>query len=140
MTQTTTNDTRTNQAAAHDAGALDTIRELVDSATAGKVFGAPITQDGLTVLPVAKVSGGGGGGNGGREDADDPRAGGVGGGLGLSAKPLGVFVIKEGTVGWRPAIDINKVILGGQLVAITALLVVRALIKARGRGRTEPPE
>jgi len=57
--------------------------------------------------------------------------GGLGGGFGLMAKPLGVFVIKDGTVRWRPAIDVNKVILGGQIVAVTALLVVRAFIKAR---------
>lgn len=137
MTQATVNDSRTGQGMTHDSGALDTIRELVESATAGKVFGAPITQDGLTVLPVAKVSGGGGGGNAGRDEAGDPQAGGVGGGLGLSAKPLGVFVIQDGRVGWRPAIDINKVILGGQVVAVTALLVVRALIKRRRRGTEE---
>jgi len=137
MTQATVNDTRKNQVLARESGALDTIRELVESATAGKVFGTPITQDGLTVLPVAKVSGGGGGGNAGREDADDPQAGGVGGGLGLSAKPLGVFVIQDNKVGWRPAIDINKVILGGQIVAVTALLVVRALIARRRRTAEE---
>jgi len=26
--------------------------------------------------------------------------------------------------GWRPAIDVNRIILGGQLVAITALLTI----------------
>jgi uncharacterized spore protein YtfJ len=124
MAQTTMNDTN----------ALATIREMVDSATAGKVFGTPLIQDGLTVLPVAKVSGGGGGGSGPATAAQgDHEQSGVGGGLGLTARPLGVFVIKDGKVGWRPAVDVNKVILGGQLVAITALLVLRALIKVRGR-------
>jgi uncharacterized spore protein YtfJ len=98
------------------------------------VFGNPIVQDGLTVLPVAKVSGGGGGGSGTGPASEGQETGGTGGGLGLSAKPLGVFVIKNGKVSWRPAIDVNKVILGGQVVAVAALLVVRALIKARKHG------
>ncbi len=107
---------------------LESIREVVDSATAGKVFGSPISREGITVVPVAKVSGGGGGGGsaeGGQE------AGSTGGGLGVSAKPLGVFVIKDGKVGWWPAVDVNKVIIGVQIVAVVALLTIRALVKAR---------
>lgn len=119
--------------AANDTAVLDTLRELVDNATAGTVFGTPITQEGMVVLPVAKVSGGGGGGSG-RGPAEAGREpGGVGGGLGLSAKPLGVFVVKAGKVVWRPAVDVNRVILGGQLVMVAALLVARAVIKARHR-------
>jgi uncharacterized spore protein YtfJ len=110
---------------------LETVREAVEHAAAGKVFGAPVEHDGITVLPVAKVSGGGGGGGGTGPAEGGQDAGGAGGGLGLSAKALGVFVIKDGTVAWRPAIDVNKVIIGAQVVAVTALLVVRAIVKAR---------
>jgi hypothetical protein len=53
--------------------------------------------------------------------------------MGVSAKPLGVFVIREKTVRWRPAVDLNKVIIGGQVVAVMALLTIRALIKARSK-------
>jgi uncharacterized spore protein YtfJ len=113
--------------------ALETIREIVDSATASKVFGTPLRQDGLTVLPVAKVRGGGGGGGGpATQPHGDHEQSGMGGGLGLSARPLGVFVIKDGRVSWRPAVDVNRVILGAQVVAVTALLVIRALIKVHG--------
>ncbi|HEX5741155.1 MAG TPA: spore germination protein GerW family protein, partial [Pilimelia sp.] len=99
-----------------------------DSAAANRVFGAPITTGDVTVLPVARVSGGGGGGAGpGGADA----ATGTGGGLGLTARPLGVFVIRGEAVTWRPALDVNKVVLGGQLVAVTALLTVRAVARAR---------
>jgi uncharacterized spore protein YtfJ len=112
---------------------LADIREAVDGAAAGRVFGEPVVQGDLTVLPVAKVSGGGGGGGGTGPEVEGHETGGSGGGFGLAAKPLGVFVIKDGTVRWRPAIDVNQVILGGQLVAVTALLVVRALIKSRRR-------
>jgi uncharacterized spore protein YtfJ len=112
---------------------LDSVREVVDRAGADKVFGAPITHDGLVVLPVAKVSGGGGGGGGTGPAENGKETGGTGGGLGVSAKPLGVFVIKGNRVHWRPAIDVNKVIIGGQIVGAIALLTIRALIKARGR-------
>ena len=115
----------------NDTAVLETIREVIDHAAAGKVFGAPVVQDGITVLPVAKVSGGGGGGGGSGAVERGQEGSGAGGGVGLTAKPLGVFVIKDGDVAWRPAIDINKVIIGGQIVAVIALLVLRAVIKAR---------
>jgi uncharacterized spore protein YtfJ len=119
------------QATRKDTDVLETIRDVIDGVAAGRVFGAPITQDGLTILPVAKVRGGGGGG-GGTSPADDGRdASGSGGGVGTSAKPLGVFVIKEGNVGWRPAVDVNKMIVGGQVIVVAALLMIRAMIKAR---------
>jgi uncharacterized spore protein YtfJ len=86
-----------------------------DSLTARRVFGDPIQADGTTLIPVAVLRGGGGGG--GRADE-----GGVG--FGVSARPAGVFAVRDGHVKWRPAVDVNRVILGGQLVAITALLTI----------------
>src|SRR5262245_11620862 len=113
---------------------LQTVREMVDHGVSEKVFGSPLVRDGVTVLPVAKVSGGGGGGTGQAEqgqEAGRALGGGTGGGLGLSAKPLGVFVLKEGRVSWQPAVDVNRVVLGGQIVAVVALLVLRSLVKMR---------
>ena len=49
----------------------------------------------------------------------------------MNTKPFGVFVLKDGEVTWRPAVDVNRMILGGQLVVIAALLTVRAIVKAR---------
>jgi uncharacterized spore protein YtfJ len=119
---------------------LQTVREMVDHGVSEKVFGSPLVRDGVTVLPVAKVSGGGGGGTGpvaqGREPGRDTGAG-TGGGLGLSAKPLGVFVLKEGRVSWQPAVDVNRVVLGGQIVAVVALLVVRSLVRMRRRAERD---
>lgn len=113
---------------AKDAPALDALRDVVDNATIGRVFGTPIHHDDVVVLPVAKVGGGGGSGTGPTPDGQENT--GAGGGFGITAKPLGVFVLKNGKVTWRPAIDVNRVVLGGQIVAVTALLVLRALIKA----------
>ncbi|MFI7602391.1 spore germination protein GerW family protein [Actinoplanes sp. NPDC049681] len=114
-----------------DARLLDMLREVVDNATVGKVFGAPITQGQTIVLPVAKVGGGAGGGSGTGPAPDGQPNGGTGGGLGMSAKPLGVFVLSAGKVSWHPAIDVNRVVLGGQVVAVTALILARTLVKAR---------
>ncbi len=118
-----------------ETAVLETIREVVDNTTAGKVFGSPISHDGVTVLPVAKVSGGGGGGGGSGPGEAGHEQRGTGGGLGVAAKPLGVFVIKDGSVAWRPALDVNAIVIGAQIVAVMALLVVRAIIKARSKGR-----
>jgi uncharacterized spore protein YtfJ len=122
MTQTTHNGTTV----------VDTIREAVDHTSADRVFGAPVNHNGVTVLPVAKINGGGGGGGGTGPASDGHETGGTGGGMGIAAKPLGVYVIKDGAVGWRPTLDLTKVILGAQVVAVVALLTVRTLIKARG--------
>ena len=110
------------------------LRTIVDNAAAGKVFGAPIQQDGSILLPVAKVSSGGGGGAGtGPVDAGQPA--GTGGGFGMSAKPLGVYVLRDGKTRWLPAVDVNKIILGGQLVAAAGLLLAAAVLRARIRPR-----
>lgn len=98
---------------------------------ADKVYTEPVRQDGVVVIPAATVGAGGGGG-GGANGPEGAEAGG-GGGFGLSAKPAGAFIIKEGKVRWRPVVDVNRVILGAQVVAVTALLVVRAAILHRGR-------
>ena len=42
---------------------------------------------------------------------------------------VGAFVIKDGDVQWRPAIDLNRAILVGQVVAIVALLTLRSVVK-----------
>ena len=86
-----------------------------DALWARRVFGEPINADGVTMVPVAAVAGGGGGG---ARDKD------AGVGFGVRATPAGVFVIRNGEVKWRPAVNVNRAILGGQLVGATALLVL----------------
>jgi uncharacterized spore protein YtfJ len=87
------------------------------------VYGEAIERDGALFLPAAKVRGGGGGGG----DSE----GSNGGGFGLTAKPAGMYVIRDGTASWQPAIDLNRVILGGQIVGIVALLVLRSIFRRR---------
>lgn len=106
---------------------LDAVRAGVDSATAGRVFGTPVTGDGIVILPVARIAGGGGGGT--APGLEGGRSEGAGGGFGTYGRGLGVFVIKDGKVSWRPAIDVNRIVLGGQVVAVAALLVLRSVAR-----------
>jgi uncharacterized spore protein YtfJ len=86
-----------------------------DAMTVRKVFGDPVEEDGLTVIPVANVRGGGGGGG----DTE----GNGGGGFGLAAKPAGAYVIKDGDVRWKPAVNPNAIVVGWQLVAAFGIFV-----------------
>jgi len=96
-----------------------------------RVFGEPIEREGLTVLPTAAVRGGAGGGQGRGPKEGGSDSEGAGGGYGFIARPAGVFVIRGDQVEWRPALDVGRVILGGQLVAVAALLVLRSLLRRR---------
>ena len=127
-----------------------------DTMTVKRVFGEPIERDGITVIPVASVMGGGGAGSGegpvsgtiriggeasapgstaegSRPDVPDTEAmgSGSGAGFGVRATPAGAYVIKDGQVRWEPAMDLTKIALMGQVVAIVFLLVVRSVLKSR---------
>jgi hypothetical protein len=54
---------------------------------------------------------------------------GAGAGMSLSAKPVGAFVVRGSDVSWRPAVDLNRIVLGAQIVAICGLLVLRGMAK-----------
>jgi uncharacterized spore protein YtfJ len=107
--------------------ALETINQTRDALTVRRVYGDPYQEEGVTVIPAAHVMGGGGGGG--------DQAGNGGAGFGLSARPAGAWVIKDGDVQWRPAIDVNRIVLVSQLVGIVALLVARSIVKAVAKKR-----
>jgi uncharacterized spore protein YtfJ len=111
--------------------ATDLVSKVREAMTVRTAIGEPVVHGDVVVIPTAKVRGGAGGGTAeGKGEGEDS---GTGGGFGMTSTPIGAFVIKDGTVTWRPAIDINKVILGGQIVAVVALLTIRAIVKARSR-------
>ncbi len=103
-----------------------------DTLTVKRVFGEPYEKDGVTIIPAARVQGGAGAGGG--EDAQGQGRG-SGSGFGVNARPVGAFVLREGELSWRPAVDVNRIVLGGQVVAVAALLTIRGIIKARARAR-----
>jgi uncharacterized spore protein YtfJ len=89
---------------------------------ARQVFGEPVEQDGVVVVPAASVRGGGGGGS------DNQHNG--GGGFGLMSRPVGAYVIRGGEVEWVPATDRLRM-LGWQVVAGLAALALVELARRR---------
>lgn len=95
------------------------LASVQDAIAARRVFGDAIKADGVTVIPVSVIRGGGGTGR--RSENGSV-------GFGVHARPAGVYVIRDGDASWHPAIDVNRVILGGQIVAFTAILMLRPLL------------
>lgn len=109
-------------------GVLALMERARDVMTVKRVYGDPIEKNGVTIIPAANVRGGGGGGSG---EGPESQGRGWGGGFGVSAGPAGVYVIgADGTVKWRPAVDVNRAAMMGQLVAIVFFLTVRSVVKA----------
>ena len=107
------------------------VAELVtsvrDAITVRRVFAEPYEKDGVTVIAAAIVVGGAGGGGGHDERGQE----GEGGGFGVVARPAGAYVIKDGTVRWRPAVDVNRLVAAIGAVAIAYLFTRVSVEKAR---------
>jgi uncharacterized spore protein YtfJ len=103
----------------------DPVSTARDSITVKRVYGDAYERNGVTVIPAAAVFGGAGGGTG---DQPDGSSGG-GGGFGLGARPVGAYVVRGDQVTWQPAIDVSRVILGGQLLALAGFLVIRSIAR-----------
>jgi uncharacterized spore protein YtfJ len=110
----------------------DILAQARDTLTVRRVFGEPFEKNGVTLIPVARVLGGGGGGGG---EGPGGEGKGEGGGFGMIARPVGAFLIRGDAVEWHPAVDVSRIVLGGQLVAVVALLTIRSLARARARAR-----
>jgi uncharacterized spore protein YtfJ len=112
------------------------LEELISGArdvvSAKRVYGDPYEKNGLTVIPAATVRGGGGGG-GGTGEAEEGGESGAGGGFGLMARPSGAWIIDEGHATWKPAIDVNRIVLGGQIIALTAVVFAGRIVLAHTR-------
>lgn len=113
--------------------AKELLGQARDAMTVRRVFGDPIERDGTLILPVASVMGGAGGGGGPVPTSVEGAAGagpmtGEGYGFGMAARPLGVYVIRDDTVEWRPAVDRNRQLLLGAFVSVISILAVRAIL------------
>ena len=79
---------------------ISKIREMVD---VNNVIGEPITVDGVTIIPVSKVSvgfGGGGSDFANAKGGENPFGGGVGGGVKVT--PICFLIVKDGNVRMLP--------------------------------------
>ena len=108
-----------------------TIEDAKDAMTVRRVFGDPYEKNGVTVIPAARVQGGAGGGTG--EGPKEQGGRGTGTGFGINAKPAGAFVVKGDDVSWRPAVDVNKIVVGGQIALVAGFLVIRSIVRRRRR-------
>lgn len=111
---------------------MEVVAQARDAMTVNRVFGEPFEKNGVTVIPAASVRGGAGGGSG-----EGPEGTGKGGGtgFGVSARPAGAYIIRNGQVTWQPALDLTRVVIGAQVVAVVALLAIRTIAKAWSRQR-----
>lgn len=98
---------------------METIKGAQDVLSVKRVFGEAYEKDGLTIIPAAFVAGGGGGGG-------DQAA--SGSGFGVCAFPVGAYIIKDGEVTWRPAVNVNLLIMAG-------LFTIRAFWRHRRKRR-----
>lgn len=97
--------------------AMDKIREMVDTNT---IVGQPITTpDGVTLIPISKVSFGFGGGSGGgdyvKSAKGDKTGFGGGGAVGVRIDPVAFLVIRDGAarvlpVAVPPATTVDRIV------------------------------
>ncbi|MFJ2240435.1 spore germination protein GerW family protein [Streptomyces sp. NPDC087859] len=109
--------------------------KLGGRASVTAVYGEPITRDGITVIPVARVGFGFGGGAG-REIGTTKTGEGGGGGGGAEARPLGFIEIKDGTAVYKPIRDpLTDVVLPPMvlLAGVVGSKSVRTLIRIKNR-------
>ena len=139
-------DDRMAESAARVQGQVD---EMIRRMNAKAVFGEPIRQDNVTLIPVASVTYGFGSGQGwgrganpkqGQADAPEETAegaaetsqgegGGAGGGAGGMARPLGFIRIDENGVKWEPTMNMTLVSIGGMLMMAWNVFWVMKMIR-----------
>ncbi|HSL64736.1 MAG TPA: spore germination protein GerW family protein [Gaiellaceae bacterium] len=110
--------------------ASQVLHETRDVLTARRVYAEPYEKNGSTVIPAASVRGGGGGGGG-----ESPEGKGEGGGFGVSARPTGAWVIKGDDVRWKPALDVTRIAIIGELVALAGVFAWRSAAVAGAKRR-----
>lgn len=158
--ENTSSENRAEERAKTDtmAGVMAQIRGARDAINVGRAFGDAYELDGVTIIPVARVGGGAGGGGGegtkpaqptGTEgdqadedlladgeaaaSADQEQGSGFGSGFGVAVVPVGVYEVRDGKVSWNPAVDVNRIVRGGQFLAALVTVSVSAILWRRQR-------
>jgi uncharacterized spore protein YtfJ len=124
--------TTSTDIAALEAALRDDVTATRDALSVERVFGSPRTIDGTTIVPVARFGGGAGGGGGAGTDSQHGEGHGFGSALGLGARPVGVYTVEDGHLAWKPAIDVDRLARGAQVLAGIALICA-ALVALRRR-------
>jgi hypothetical protein len=100
----------------------DVLPQFASTFAAKRVYSEPYTVDGTTLITAAAISGGAGM----RRDASERE---TGGGMGGSARPVGAYIVRDGQVTWKPALDLERIALRGLLVG--ALLTLGLVLSRR---------
>jgi len=104
------------------------IEKVGQNLNVARAFGPPVERDGTLVIPVAFVAGGGGTGRQPESKTADPKAQ-DGAGFGGVVYPVGVYLVRQGEVRFKPSWDAN-------LLALLGFLFVSMLFR-RGRRRRQ---
>ncbi len=96
--------------------------------SANRVYSEPYEKNGVALITAASIRGGLGGGEG---DSGEGEPVGSGGGFGMTARPVGAYLIKGDEVSWISAADTTRVILFSQVVLVVSLLVLRSIVRTR---------
>lgn len=107
------------------------IGPLQEHAAVRSVYGDPVSAQGKTIIPVARIGYGFGGGSG-KGMREDKAGEGEGGGGGVVALPLGVFEITDSETRFIP-VDGHRKMLAAGLIGV-ALGLLWAIRKKRRHG------
>jgi uncharacterized spore protein YtfJ len=121
-----------------DTAAIDAIETTMDTflsaACVEAVYGEPVKQQDVTIIPAAEVvavmgfgMGYGGGGSGGEEGSG--QGGGGGGGGRVFSRPVAVVVISPDGVRVEPVFDLTKVV----IAALTSSVFIFSMFTRMGR-------
>jgi uncharacterized spore protein YtfJ len=93
------------------------------------VFGDPVKEGRITIIPVAKTSVKGGGGGGKGEDEKVGRGGGVGLGMVINTTPIGYIKIDDDEAVFIEILDKSRIMIAGFALAGITLLALGGIIK-----------
>jgi uncharacterized spore protein YtfJ len=122
---------------------LEPIEKMVDALGVGAVFGEPIREGDVTVIPVAEVRftfgyGYGSGRGRGEETEGGPRTeegSGGGSGAGGRATAKGYVRISANEVTFEPVLDVTRLALAGIAFAAWSVFWIGRTMRAVGRRR-----
>ena len=123
---------------------LDSIAELQEHANVNAIFGEPVTVEGRTIIPVAKVAYGFAAGVGyaqmtgeeGEKETSEEMTEGAsgGGGGGVQAHPFAIIEVTPQGTRVEPIVDEQKLALAGSLLVGWGIIcLTRTLVKIFGR-------
>jgi uncharacterized spore protein YtfJ len=99
----------------------EAIHSMVSQSSARTVYGEPITAEGKTIVPIAKVRYGFGGGSG-KKAGEEPGEGG-----GAAARPIGYIEVSGEGTRFVPIIDLQSMVIAMAAGLLAGLLFGRLL-------------